>query len=83
MIVRWLCHCFQPPLPKEAAVNKTLGVVLVVLGLFGIAWGGLRTQPGKRSSTSDRFTLHAKRHTTFRCLPSRARCPSLAVLCSS
>jgi hypothetical protein len=24
----------------EAAVNKTLGMILVVLGLFGLAWGG-------------------------------------------
>jgi hypothetical protein len=26
--------------PKEAAVNKTLGIILIVLGLFGLAWGG-------------------------------------------
>ena len=27
------------PAPKEAAV-KVLGVILIVLGLFGLAWGG-------------------------------------------
>jgi hypothetical protein len=27
-------------LPKGAAVSKTLGVILIVLGLFGLAWGG-------------------------------------------
>ena len=25
---------------KEDAVNKTFGVILIVLGLFGLAWGG-------------------------------------------
>jgi hypothetical protein len=25
---------------KEAAVNKTLGMILVVLSLFGLVWGG-------------------------------------------
>lgn len=25
---------------KENAVNKILGIVLIVLGLFGLAWGG-------------------------------------------
>ena len=25
---------------KGAAVSKTLGVILIVLGLFGLAWGG-------------------------------------------
>jgi hypothetical protein len=27
-------------LSKEAAENKTLGIILIVLGLFGLAWGG-------------------------------------------
>ena len=27
-------------MPKEAAVNKTFGIILIVLGLFGLAWGG-------------------------------------------
>jgi hypothetical protein len=64
-------------------VNKMLGMILIALGLFGLAWEVLRTRPGKRSLTSDRFTLHAKRHTTFRCLPSWAQRRSLAALCSS
>jgi len=29
-----------PPSPKEDAVNKTLGMILIALGLFGLAWGG-------------------------------------------
>ena len=29
----------MPP-PKETVVNKTFGIVLIVLGLFGLAWGG-------------------------------------------
>jgi hypothetical protein len=27
-------------LPKEAAVNKTLGIILIALGLVGLVWGG-------------------------------------------
>jgi hypothetical protein len=27
-------------LRKDTAVNKTLGIILIVLGLFGLAWGG-------------------------------------------
>ena len=30
----------QLPPSKETAVKKTLGVILIVLGGFGIAWGG-------------------------------------------
>jgi hypothetical protein len=65
-------------------VNKTLGMILIAFGLFGLAIGEvLRTRPGKRSLTSDRFMLHANRHTRFHCLPSRARWRSVAALCSS
>ena len=31
---------FQGPPPKEAATKKTLGIILLVLGLIGLAWGG-------------------------------------------
>jgi len=34
-----LRYCQLPP-PEEAAVNKTLGMILIGLGLFGLAWGG-------------------------------------------
>jgi len=30
----------QRPPSKETAVKKTLGVILIVLGGFGLAWGG-------------------------------------------
>jgi len=32
--------CRQLPPPKEPPVNKTLGIILIVLGLLGLAWGG-------------------------------------------
>ena len=47
-------------------MNKTIGLILIALGVFGLAGEVLRTRPGKRSLTSDRFTLLAKRRTTYR-----------------
>ena len=32
-------HTVLPP-SKETAVKKTLGVILIVLGVFRLAWGG-------------------------------------------
>jgi drug/metabolite transporter (DMT)-like permease len=32
-------HTVLPP-SKETAVKKTLGVILIVLGVFGLAWRG-------------------------------------------
>jgi cell filamentation protein len=46
-------------------------------------WNALHPFREGRSSTSDQFTLHAKRHTPFRYLPSLVRWLSLAALCSS
>ena len=57
----------------EEGVMKTIGVILIALGVFGLAWGVLRTRRGRRSSTSDRFTLPATRHIMYPCLPSQAR----------
>jgi len=33
-------NSFGEKFSKEAAVNKTLGMILIALGLFGLAWGG-------------------------------------------
>ena len=48
--------------PKEAAVNKTLGVVLIVLGLFGLAWGGFTYTT--REKVVDIGPIHATRDKT-------------------
>ena len=51
----------MPP-PKEAAVNKTLGVILIVLGLFGLAWGGFTYTT--REKVVDIGPIHATRDKT-------------------
>jgi hypothetical protein len=38
-------RCKTESLPKEAAVMKTLGVILIVLGLIGLVWGGFTYYP--------------------------------------
>ena len=48
--------------PKEAAVNKTLGIILVVLGLFGLAWGGFTYTT--REKVVDIGPIHATREKT-------------------
>ena len=53
-----LRHC-QVPLPKEAAVSKTL---LIVLGLFGLAWGGFTYTT--RGKLVDIGPIHATREQT-------------------
>ncbi len=45
--------------PKEAAVNKTLGVILVGFGLFGLAWGGFTYTT--REKVVDIGPIHATR----------------------
>jgi len=40
-------------------VNKTLGVILIVLGLFGLAWGGFRYTT--REKVVDIGPIHATR----------------------
>jgi hypothetical protein len=50
------------PSPKEAAVNKTLGIILIVLGLFGLAWGGFTYTTRER--VVDIGPIHATREET-------------------
>jgi hypothetical protein len=57
-----LRHCFWLPPPKEAAVSKTLGIILVVLGLFGLAWGGFTYTT--REKVVDIGPIHATREKT-------------------
>jgi hypothetical protein len=56
-----LGYCELPP-PKEAAVNKTLGIVLIALGLFGLAWGGVTYTT--REKVVDIGPIHATREKT-------------------
>jgi drug/metabolite transporter (DMT)-like permease len=43
-------------------VNKTLGIVLIVLGLFGLAWGGFTYTT--RETVVDIGPIHATREKT-------------------
>ena len=43
-------------------MNKTLGIILVVLGLFGLAWGGFRYTT--REKVVDIGPIHATREKT-------------------
>jgi hypothetical protein len=43
-------------------MNKTLGIILVVLGLFGLAWGGFTYTT--RESVVDIGPIHATREKT-------------------
>ena len=54
-------HTRLPP-PREAAINKTLGIVLIVLGLFGLAWGGFTYTT--REKVVDIGPIHATREKT-------------------
>ena len=54
-------HTGLPP-PKEAAVNKTLGMILIVLGLLGLAWGGFTYTT--REKVVDIGPIHATREKT-------------------
>ena len=47
---------------KEAAVNKVLGMILVALGLFGLAWGGFTYTT--REKIVDIGPIHATREKT-------------------
>jgi hypothetical protein len=47
---------------KEATVNKTLGIILIVLGLFGLAWGGFTYTT--REKVVDIGPIHATREKT-------------------
>jgi hypothetical protein len=48
--------------PKDAAVNRTLGTILIVLGLFGLAWGGFMYTT--REKVVDIGPIHATREKT-------------------
>jgi drug/metabolite transporter (DMT)-like permease len=52
----------RPPPPREATMNKTLGIVLIVLGLFGLAWGGFTYTT--REKVVDIGPIHATREKT-------------------
>jgi hypothetical protein len=43
-------------------VNKTLGIILIVLGLFGLAWGGITYTT--RETVVDIGPIHATREKT-------------------
>jgi hypothetical protein len=47
---------------KAASVNKTLGIILIVLGLFGLAWGGFTYTTTER--VVDIGPIHATRDKT-------------------
>jgi hypothetical protein len=48
--------------PKAAIVNKTLGVILCVLGLIGLAWGGFTYKT--KEKVVDIGPIHASRDKT-------------------
>ena len=50
------------PLPKEAVVSKTLGIILIALGLFGLAWGAFTYTT--REKVVDIGPIHATRDKT-------------------
>jgi hypothetical protein len=50
------------PPPKEDVVNKTLGLILIVLGLVGLAWGGISYTT--RETVVDIGPIHATRDKT-------------------
>jgi hypothetical protein len=60
-VLRLLRRC-QLPTPKEIAVNKTLGMILIALGLFGLAWGGFTYTT--REKVVDIGPIHATREKT-------------------
>ncbi len=55
-------HACKPVTPKEAIVNKTLGIVLIVLGIFGLAWGGFTYTTNEK--LVDIGPIHATREKT-------------------
>ena len=65
-------------LVEESATNKTLGMILIALGLFGLAWGGFTYTT--REKVVDIGPIHATRDKTHNvAVPARWR--SLAASC--
>jgi TRAP-type C4-dicarboxylate transport system permease small subunit len=48
--------------PPEAAMTRTVGVILIVLGLLGLAWGGFNYTT--REKVVDIGPIHATREET-------------------
>jgi len=57
-----VCACSRLTSAEEAAVNKTLGTILIALGLFGLAWGGFTYTT--REKVVDIGPIHATREKT-------------------
>jgi hypothetical protein len=60
-LVGLLRHCQLPP-PKEAAVTRILGLILIALGLISLAWGGFTYTT--REKVVDIGPIHATREKT-------------------
>jgi len=60
-IVELLHNCQLPP-PKEAAMTKILGMILIGLGLISLAWGGFTYTT--REKVVDIGPIHASRNKT-------------------
>lgn len=54
-------HTLLPP-SKETAVKRTLGVILIVVGVFGLAWGGFTYTTQEK--IVDIGPIHATRNDT-------------------
>ena len=54
-------HCLAT-VRKEGAMNKTLGLILIVLGLLGLAWGGFTYTT--KEKVVDLGPIHATRDET-------------------
>jgi hypothetical protein len=50
-------------------VKKTLGVILIVLGVFALAWGGFTYTTKEKVVDIGPIHAIATRHITYRCLP--------------
>jgi hypothetical protein len=59
-------------------VNKTLGVILIALGLFGLAWGGFTYTTTEK--VVDIGPIHATREKTHN-LPLSPIAGALALIC--
>jgi hypothetical protein len=69
-------------------MNKTLGIILIALGLFGLAWGGFTYTTREKVVDIGRFTLLATRRIAtrrimYRCLPSQVQWRLSVGSCSS